>query len=342
MNSPTAPGRPAAARTHVIAEMACSHEGDPALGRRIIDGAGRARADSIQFQVWSLADLAVPHHPDHAKLSRIELGRDDWRGLADHARGRFPEMQIIACVYERPSVDFCETLGAEAYKIHSSDLSNPRLLAHVAGTGKRIDLSVGASTLDEIQDALECIRRVAGVPVWLMYGYQVFPTPTDAVRLGFLKKLKELFELPVGYQDHSDAETPAAFWLPAAAGGIGVDVLEKHITHDRSLKGIDHESALNPDEFGRFVEMVREIDAARGVAVPAPFPPEMEAYRRKVKKALVATRPLPAGTVVADEDLAPMQAGEPGVPPDRAGRLVGRRTRRDIPAHHPVQEEDVS
>ena len=57
-------------KTYIVAEMACSHEGDAALARKIIDGAGQAEADAIQFQIWSLADMVVPHHPDYEKLNQ--------------------------------------------------------------------------------------------------------------------------------------------------------------------------------------------------------------------------------------------------------------------------------
>src|SRR5205823_1969384 len=107
--------------------------------------------------------------------------------------------------------------------------------------------------------------------VWLLYGYQNVPTRVDDVHLSYMMKLKQLFELPVGYQDHSDGGGDEAFWLPAAAVGMGVEVLEKHITHDRSLKGTDHEAALNPNEFARFVRMVRQVEQARGLAVPHGF-----------------------------------------------------------------------
>ena len=325
-------------RTHIIAEMACSHEGDPALARKIIDGAGAAGADSIQFQIWSLKDMVVPHHPDYQMLTRIELSRDVWRELANYVREKFPAMQIIACVYERGSVDFAETIAVDAYKLHSADLSNPVLIKHVAQTNKRIDLSVGASTTAEMQSALEWINNRN---IWLMYGYQGFPTPTDAINLNYMIKLKQLFELPVGYQDHSDANLPAAFWLPAAALGMGVDVLEKHITHDRSYKGIDHEAALNPDEFARFVEMVREIEAARGHSTPRPFSPEEVKYRKYSKKSLVAARDLAEGHVIAPHDLLFMRADALGVTPDQSARLVNRKVRRAIAAYHLVTEDDL-
>jgi sialic acid synthase SpsE len=331
-------------KTHIIAEMACSHEGDPALARKIIDGAGAAGADAIQFQIWSLKDTVVPHHPDYPMLTRIELSRDSWTDLANYARDKYPSMQIIACVYERTSVDFAEGINVDAYKIHSADLSNPVLINYVAQTNRRIDLSVGASTTGEIQSALEWIsagRTNHDPATWLMYGYQGFPTPTHAINLAYMIKLKQLFELPIGYQDHSDANLPAAFWLPAAALGMGIDVLEKHITHDRSYKGIDHEAALNPDEFRQFVEMVREIEVARGHSTPRSFSPEEVKYRKYSKKSLVASRDIPEGHMITSDDLIFMRADSLGVPPDQSDRLVNRKTRRPIAAYHLVTEDDL-
>jgi len=333
-------------KIHIIAEMACSHEGDEQLARRIIDAAGLARADSVQFQIWSLPDMVVPHHRDYPLLQKLELSRDTWRRLANHVRERYPSLQIIACVYEQSSVDFCEKIGVDAYKLHSADLSNPDLIGHVAATGRRIDLSVGASTLDEIQSALQHIRRVRpeasqALNAWLMYGYQNFPTPVDAINLDFIRKLKIMFELPVGYQDHSAADSGAAFWLPAAAAGMDVDVLEKHLTHDRSLKGVDHEAALNPDEFVRFVAMVREIERARGVGTPRDFSPEEVKYRKYAKKSLVAAEDLAAGKDIKAQDLVVRRADALGLPPDQAARLIGRVTKRAIAAYHLITEDDL-
>lgn len=328
-------------KTYIIAEMACSHEGDVELACKIIDGAGQAEADAIQFQIWSLADMVVPHHPDYGKLKRIELSWQEWSDLAAYVRDRYQKMQIIACVYERSGIDFAQSIDVSAFKIHSSDLSNPYLLKYVAATGKRIDLSVGASTLDEIQIALEWIQETSDCQVWLMYGYQNFPTPTDAIHLNYMMKLRDLFELPIGYQDHSDADTEAAFWLPAAAVGMGADILEKHITYDRSLKGIDHEAALNPDEFTDFVAMVREIEMAKGFSKSRPFSEEELKYRKYSKKSIVTARELPVGTSIIEDDLLFMRAGDLGLPPDQAHHLVGRTTKRKIAAFHLIREEDV-
>lgn len=328
-------------KIYIIAEMACSHEGKIALAKKIIDGAGEANADAIQFQIWKLDKLMVPHHPDYTFVESLELSQDEWSELCSYSRNIYPTMQIIACVYEQESVVFAQKLRVDAYKIHSADLSNPGLIKHVATTGKRIDLCVGASTVEETQKAIEWIRHTSSSEIWLMYGYQSFPTPVEAIHLDYMKKLKDLFALPMGYQDHSDAESDAAYFLPAAAIGTGVNILEKHITHDRRLKGADHQSALNPDEFQKFTNMVRLLEAAKGQGIPKSFSEEELKYRKYSKKSIVSSRQLREGAVIGKDDLLFMRASDLGLPPDQVGRLVGKIVKNEIGPYQNVFEDDL-
>jgi len=98
---------------------------------------------------------------------------------------------------------------------------------------------------------------------------------------------------------------------------------------------------LNPDEFARFVEMVREIEAARGYSTPRSFSPEEVKYRKYSKKSLVAARDLAEGHIIAPDDLLFMRADSLGVTPDQAERLVNRKVRRLIAAYHLVTEDDL-
>jgi sialic acid synthase SpsE len=248
-------------------------------------------------------------------------------------------MQVIGCVYEHRSAEFLGELGVDAFKIHSADLSNPELLRFVAQYGRRIDLSVGASTLDEISAAVLTIREVAPCEIWLMYGYQIFPTPTDAIHLDYMRKLQELFELPVGYQDHSAGGSDAGFWLPAVALGMDVRILEKHITDDRAKGEPDDAAALNPDEFARFVKMVRTIEQAKGIRTPRDFSPQEQRYRVYSKKSIVAAADLPAGTTLTRDSLRFMRTPELGLPPDQMDRLIGRTLTSSIEAFALLSEE---
>jgi N,N'-diacetyllegionaminate synthase len=248
---------------------------------------------------------------------------------------------VYVCVYEHSTIEFIDSLGIDGYKLNSSDLSNPLVLEKVAKMDKPINLSIGASTIAEIQSAIHRIKSISNANVTLMYGHQNFPTHPENVNMSYMKKLGDLFDLPIGYQDHCNADDESAFWLPAASMGMGVDVLEKHITHDRSMKGIDHESALNPGEFQRFVEMVRVIERATGESTPHAFSVAEKKYREFQKKSIVTVRDLKTGHALVDDDVAFMRAEVLGLSPDKLGGILDKTIKHDMAAFQPILEGDL-
>ncbi len=329
-------------KIYIIAEMACSHDGNVQLAKTIIDGAGRAGADAIQLQIWSLIHVMAPSHEVFEVCKKIEFNQQQWQEIVQYSRKHFPKMEIICCVYEHKSIDFIDSLGIDGYKLNSSDLSNPYVLDSVARKGKKINLSIGASTLSEIQSAIERIRKISQAPITLMYGYQNFPTAVQDIHLNYMAKMSHLFELPVGYQDHCDAETQEGFWIPALAVGMGAQVIEKHITHDRSLKGVDYQSALNPGEFGQFVRMMRSLEDAKGLATPKSFSADELKYRKFQKKSIVAARPIKAGETITVNDINFLRADQLGVPPDQADSIIGRVAKKELSTYQNISKDDVS
>ena len=327
--------------TLIIAEMACSHEGDMGLAKNIIDGAYNAGADAIQLQIWSLENMMSPQRKEYELLERLEFSSAEWTELVNYCRLKYPEMLVYVCAYEHSTIEFIDSLGIDGFKLNSSDLSNPLVLEKAAKTGKPINLSVGASSIAEIGYAVYEIQSRAISTITLMYGHQSFPTKPVNVHMSHMAKLKNLFELPIGYQDHCDANNDSAFWLPAASLGMGVSILEKHITHDRSMLGIDHESALNPDEFVKFVEMVRCIDLAKGESSPRLFSVEEIKYREFQKKSIVVTGEMKSGATLTHNDIAFMRAENLGLAPNQIDYVLGKQITRDLSAFEAVMEGDV-
>ena len=83
-------------------------------------------------------------------------------------------IEIIACIYDKKAADFAVSLGVNAFKVHTADLSNFPLLKHISQLNLRIDLSVGSSTFEEIAAALECINCSEQDRIWLMYRSNYF------------------------------------------------------------------------------------------------------------------------------------------------------------------------
>lgn len=330
-------------KNFIIAEMACSHDGDVTLAKKIINAAGEAGADAIQFQIWKAKNIMSPEHKDFPVLKKIELSFSQWQELYDYVKSTFPSMEVIACVYHPESIAFAHELGVDAYKIHCSDITNPCVIQAVAVTGKRIDLSIGGSTEREITQALSWINSSSASSVWLMYGLQHFPTPVTDISVDYMKQLSQYYGLPVGYQDHSDPETASAFWLPAAVCAQGVSIIEKHITHDRAKKGVDHQAALNPDEFIQFCKMIRQMEAvAKSSSFPRPLSGSEQQYRQYSRKSIVLAKDLPEGAEIRVEDLLFLRSERMGFVPNDIAQLIGKRLKDKMPAYSVLCDEDIA
>ena len=299
----------------VIAEAANSHEGSLETAKKLIRAAADAGADAVKFQKFVVEELLVSTHSDFHLFKSLQLKEEEWKELFDW--GRELGIIVFADVFDIPSAEFMASLSVPAYKIHSTDLSNPDLLKHVASKGKPIFLGVGATYLDEIEKALALLHK----DVVLVHGFQAFPTRIEETNFEFLKTLRERFQCLVGFMDHVDGSDELAKILPLVALGYGACVLEKHITLNRSEKGIDHESALNPDEFQKFVRLVRKVERAIGTGENS-FSENEEHYRLKTKKSIVARRDIKAGEVVKYDMLAFRRARR-GMPPMEAHKVLG-------------------
>lgn len=300
----------------VIAEAANSHEGSLDTAKGLVRAAAEAGADAVKFQKFVTEELLVSSHPDFALFKRLELRDREWKELFDYAAEL--ELLAFADVFDIPSAVFMTSLNVSAYKVHSTDLSNPDLLKYVASQKKPVFLGVGATYLEEIEQALSFLHQ----EVVLIHGFQAFPTEVEETNLMFLKTLREKFGRLVGFMDHVDGSEEFATILPLVALGYGARVIEKHITLDRSKKGIDHESALNPSEFRKFVCRVRRVESAIGSGNNL-FSENEENYRLKTKKSIVAERDIKAGEVVT-RDMVAFRRARRGMSPMEIHKFIGK------------------
>ena len=155
-----------------------------------------------------------------------------------------------------------------------------------------------------------------------MYGLQSFPTDIKDANLAYMSKLKDLFELEVGYQDHCDGDSEAGFWLPAAAIGLGVNIRKTY--HNRSFKGIDHQAALNPDEFDKFAKMLQCIKDGIGRSTPSEFSDAELQYRKYARKSVVLIGICPGGEYFLS-DLNLLRAPQNGISPAAIDDLIGKK-----------------
>lgn len=324
-------------KTYIIAETACSHDGSLKRLKKLIRSAHKAKADAIQFQVWQSEDIVTPKHKDYKFLKSIELNKKKWKECFNFTKKKFPRLEIIACINDTKTLNFCNRLGAKAFKIHTSDLGNKKLLLEASKLKKRIDLSIGGSTEKEIKLALNYINNRC--KVWLMYGYQLFPTKPGSLNILKMRNLFKKFKLEIGYQDHSPPNL-SGYTIPILAIGSGINIIEKHLTDDRKRKGTDSESALEPKEFQSFVNKCNEAFLAMQYSNFSKLNREEIKYRKYSKKKVFFSKNLKKGNKITYDDLLirrPVKKN--GLFVDEIRKVLGKKIKKNVKKYQLVEKK---
>ncbi|GAH08591.1 unnamed protein product, partial [marine sediment metagenome] len=227
--------------TFLIAEMACAHQGNINDASDLVDIAVKAKTDAIQLQVFKKEIYMSPIYKDYGLITQLELSQEEWIRVIDLIKKE--NILFFAAGYDVESVRLLINKEVDAFKVHSSDLSNPEVLKEVAKSKKPIFLSTGASSFEEIKDALNFLKKNGSDNIILMHGYQGYPTQLEDTNLNYIKTLKRVFGLNVGFYDHVDGGSILAKIIPIMAIGYGAQVIEKHFILTREDKGVDYQSS---------------------------------------------------------------------------------------------------
>lgn len=318
-------------RPYIIAEMACAHNGKKDYALRLIDLAVNANADAVQIQIFNVAEMIVPSHEAYDIVKGIEFSKNDWQDIVDYVR-KF-DIDLMINAYDFESLKFAIDLKADGIKFNSSDLLNIDMLEYVAKSKIPFTLHTGASSMDEIASAIEYAQSFNCGQMILMHGVQNFPTDIKNANIGRMTLLKNSFKLPTGYDDHTDADDEFSRVVDLVAVGLGADVLEKHMTLSRAEKGIDYQSALEGDEFKKYVKQIHTASLAAGNKKIKTFDDSDLRYRKFQKKSIVAIKDIKTGDKLLKSDFKFLRNKTVGLSPMDSLSLIGKTLSRDIKAY---------
>ena len=327
------PSDPAA--VFIIAEAGVNHNGDLERAAELVRAAKRAGADAVKFQTFTAEKLVsrkaakapyqektAPGAEDQLALIRpLQLSEADHRELQKVAREE--GIVFLSTPFDEDAADLLEKLDIPIFKLPSGEITNKRLLRHVARKGRPMILSTGLSTLEEVARAVGWIRAVSQAPLTLLHCVTEYPAPPEQSNLRSLETMRRAFGLPVGWSDHTPGVETAI-----AAAALGAAVVEKHLTLDRTLPGPDHKASLEPGDFAAMVRGIRLTTAALGDGIKRPAPCE-EPNRAAARRSLVAARALEAGHVLSEDDLQVKRPGS-GIAPFQAEEILGRKLKRAV------------
>src|SRR5690554_4935685 len=252
-------------RPYMIAEAGVNHEGSMDLAKRLIEEAAEGGAQAIKFQTYKAETIASKDSPSYwdrtkeSTKSQFELFKKYdkfWKSEYEKLKNVCDEFNIefLSTPFDTTSADFLNDL-MDVYKVSSSDLNNLPFIEYLCQFNKPILLSTGASYIWETQRTVELLDSKK-IPVCLMHCVLNYPTSNENAHLGMIKALQKHFPNKViGYSDHT---LPEDMSTCLNATLLGAEIIEKHFTHDKHLKGNDHYHAMDKSDLKLFFKKVDE------------------------------------------------------------------------------------
>ncbi|MEL3906471.1 MAG: N-acetylneuraminate synthase family protein [Treponema sp.] len=315
----------------IIAEIGTGHNGDPVKAKELIAAAKQSGADAVKFQIVYADEILHPDTgfvtlptgriPLYQRFCELECNPDFYAELAAYTRQQ--GLLFSASAFGLRSAEELRCLNPAFVKIASPELNHFPLLERVASFGLPVILSTGVSRLGDIEKAAACLDAGGLAPDMraLLHCVTAYPAPETDYNTAVLKTLSAVFNCPAGISDHS--LDPAA--VPIAGLLSGACIIEKHICLSRQDTGLDDPVALEPAQFTRMVQIVRQltgkadseilraaaaagyseqyIRAIIGTGEKKLAAAEKENYG-KTNRSIHYLRDLPAGTVLKPEHLA--------------------------------------
>ena len=327
-------------KTYIIAEIGLNHDGNVELAKELIDISISAGCNAVKFQKREVSQMATKDILDKPFTNfpslgntyrevreKLELSKEEYHLLRSHCKNK---IDFIVTPFDIPSLKFIDDLNVDRIKIAAHSLTDIPLLEEIAKCNKPIIVSVGMSTLKDIEEAVATFDgnglRTYGTrnELVLLHCNSQYPVQPEYVNLTFIQQLKELYpQYRIGFSDHQNGIS-----LAPAAVALGAEVLEKHITLNRIMEGFDHTMSLEPHGIQKYVRDVRVIEKALIVHPKIVMKNELECFNN-YRRSIVSTREIKKGEIIT-RDVLTTKAPNTGLKPNMIPMVIGKIALRNI------------
>ena len=331
--------------SYIIGEAGVNHDGDINKAKLLIDIAKESGCNCVKFQTFKTENIVTKNakkadyqvnntnnnESQYNMLKRLELGYEDFYELKHYCDEK--NIDFLSSPFDFESVDLLEKIGVNAYKLSSGEITNKPLIKYVAKKQKKVILSTGMSTMDEVEAAVNWIKEENNFDIVLLHCTSNYPADYSSVNMKAMIAMKEKFDLPVGYSDHTEGIA-----IPILATAFGSVVIEKHFTYDKNADGPDHKASLEPEELKQMVAEIRKVESAIGNGIKCPTNEELST-KIAARKSIVWLKDIDENTIIRLDDLCIKRPGD-GIPPYMIEDLVGKKTTRKCYKDNCVKKED--
>jgi len=331
----------------IVAEAGVNHNGKVDLAKKLVDAAKDAGADAVKFQTFAAEKVISRSAPKASyqldlnnrtetqleMVKKLQLPQEAFSEIATYAEQE--NIIFFSTPFDEDSADLLERLSVPVFKISSGDLNHLPFLTYVASKGRPMIVSTGMSTLEDVRSAVETIKLCGNENIILTHCVSSYPAPIKDANLRAINTLQSVFDVPIGYSDHT-----LGFEVAMCAVALGACLIEKHLTLDKSLPGPDHKASLDPPEFARMAKAIRLVEQALGSYTKAPTESELDVMR-VARRSIVASRDIAEGEIITREKID-FKRPATGLPPFSLSAVLGRRAKRDIGADNAIKADDLA
>jgi N,N'-diacetyllegionaminate synthase len=321
----------------IIAEAGVNHNGSLKTAKELVDAASFAGADAVKFQTFKAKNLVckgmskadyqikntLNNESQYEMIKDLELNLKAHCEIIEHCK--LKKIMFLSTPFDHESIDLLNDLEISIFKIPSSEITNYPYLKKVAALKKKIILSTGMSSLEEVKLAINILfeNGTHRNDLTILHTTSEYPCPINEVNLLAMKTLGEEFDLKYGYSDHSEG-----IIVPIAAAALGASVIEKHFTLNRNMMGPDHKASIEPHELNMMVDSIRKIELALGDGIKVPTESELKNIN-VARKFIVASKFIQAGELFTNSNIIAKRSGN-GISPMKWNDVIGKKARKNF------------
>lgn len=342
--------------TYIIGEIGQNHNGSVDIAKLITEliskpvteslfGLELAPMNAVKLtkrdldEELSASQMASPYNSPNSfgktygeHRAYLELSDEEHYEVYKHAKSL--GLEFVETLCSPGCTSLLRYFEPDYLKVASRDLTNIPLLEAISETKIPIILSTGMASQKELDEALDVITKNHN-NISILHCVSEYPTHPDNLNLNTIRYLKKHYpQYKIGFSDHT-----IGISAPVVAVGMGAEIIEKHVTIDRSMKGTDQAGSLGPEGVMR---MVRDIRIAeRWLGKEEMFiEPSVEAARVKLERSVASKRDLNVGDIIQLEDIHLLSPGD-GVKWIDKDLIIGAEVVKAIPKNEIIYPDHV-
>jgi N,N'-diacetyllegionaminate synthase len=319
----------------IIAEAGVNHNGSIAIAKKLIKSAAKIGADAVKFQTFITEEEITKRAPlanyqskenkfsnQFDMVKKLELSQSSHKILKKFCKKY--KIEYMSSAFDIKSLKFLRSIKLKRFKIPSGEINNYPYLREVGSYGKEIILSTGMSTLKEVEQAVQLLKKSGTKKnqIKILHCHTDYPTSPKDVNLLAIKSLKKKYGDHVGYSDHTMGTE-----VSIGAATLGSIIIEKHLTLDRNMKGPDHSSSLEPNEFKAMITSIRNIEKALGNGKKIPTKNELK-NKIIVRKSIVAKKFIKKGETLSEMNITTKRPAG-GINPMNWKNILGKKAKKN-------------